>query len=88
MISITMAFLMAGTGLFAQTKTNKDTAPAVKTQAVKKVYTCPMHAEVVSDKPGKCPKCGMTLVEKKQPAGGKPAGSGAKKDSSMKAMKM
>src|SRR5271165_531121 len=24
-------------------------------------YTCPMHAEVVSDKPGNCPKCGMTL---------------------------
>ncbi len=28
-------------------------------------YTCPMHPEVVMDKPGKCPKCGMTLVEKK-----------------------
>jgi hypothetical protein len=25
-------------------------------------YTCPMHAEVVTDHPGKCPKCGMTLV--------------------------
>jgi len=28
-------------------------------------YTCPMHSEVVSDKPGNCPKCGMALVEKK-----------------------
>nr|UVT37994.1 hypothetical protein cemc6_00025 [uncultured bacterium] len=27
-------------------------------------YTCPMHPEIVSDKPGKCPKCGMELVEK------------------------
>ncbi|MEO5721063.1 MAG: multicopper oxidase domain-containing protein [Chthoniobacterales bacterium] len=27
-------------------------------------YTCPMHPEVVSDKPGKCPKCGMSLVKK------------------------
>jgi Cu(I)/Ag(I) efflux system membrane fusion protein len=28
-------------------------------------YTCPMHPEVISDKPGDCPKCGMDLVEKK-----------------------
>ena len=25
-------------------------------------YTCSMHPEVVRDAPGKCPKCGMTLV--------------------------
>ncbi|WP_185097463.1 multicopper oxidase domain-containing protein [Chryseobacterium sp. FH2] len=29
----------------------------------KKIYTCPMHPEVTSDKQGKCPKCGMDLVE-------------------------
>ena len=28
------------------------------------IYTCPMHPEVISDKPGKCPKCGMDLVQK------------------------
>jgi Cu2+-exporting ATPase len=27
-----------------------------------KQYTCPMHPEVIEDKPGKCPKCGMDLV--------------------------
>ncbi|MDR6922696.1 multicopper oxidase domain-containing protein [Chryseobacterium sp. 2987] len=36
--------------------------PKVHTQS-HSVYTCPMHPEVTSDKPGKCPKCGMELVE-------------------------
>jgi Heavy metal binding domain len=27
-------------------------------------YTCPMHPEISSPKPGKCPKCGMKLVLK------------------------
>ena len=25
-------------------------------------YTCPMHAEVVSEEPGHCPECGMKLL--------------------------
>jgi len=25
-------------------------------------YACPMHPEIVQDKPGSCPKCGMALV--------------------------
>ncbi len=37
-----------------------DTKPAAATQ-----YTCPHHPEVVSDKPGICPKCKMDLVPKK-----------------------
>ncbi|MDR3706062.1 MAG: heavy metal-binding domain-containing protein [Paludibacteraceae bacterium] len=56
------AFLVAGTtacsgGKKAEAKTS-ETKTAV-------IYTCPMHPEVQSDKPGKCPKCGMDLVEKK-----------------------
>ena len=27
------------------------------------LYSCPMHPEIVSEKPGRCPKCGMVLVE-------------------------
>ncbi len=35
------------------------------TQPASAAYTCPMHPEVISDKPGNCPKCGMALVPKK-----------------------
>lgn len=38
-------------------------------QQGKTTYTCVMHPEVQSDKPGKCPKCGMNLVPKQR--GGK-----------------
>lgn len=40
-----------------------------KTKTTKKMaakdYSCPMHPEITSDKPGKCTKCGMDLTKKK-----------------------
>lgn len=32
------------------------------TEGVKKMYTCPMHPEIMKDKPGMCPLCGMNLI--------------------------
>ena len=40
------------------------TADTLNTNAVKTEYTCPMHPEVISDKPGSCPQCGMDLQAK------------------------
>lgn len=46
--------------------------PAVKAAPKGTLYTCPMHPEVVSDRPGDCPKCGMAL----EPMGIPPADEG------------
>jgi RND family efflux transporter MFP subunit len=44
--------------------TNSTTQTAQTNSAAKpkQLYTCPMHPDVISDKPGKCPKCEMDLV--------------------------
>ena len=64
----------------------KAAKPKVK-KAVKALYTCPMHPEVTSDKPGKCPKCGMDLVKVEKKSSGKKQGTdkGVKKMDSAKA---
>ena len=48
-----------------QTSDMKTTETKSEKKEATKTYTCSMHPEVISDKPGKCPKCGMELVEKK-----------------------
>jgi Cu(I)/Ag(I) efflux system membrane fusion protein len=40
---------------------SKDTVTHHQSHAV---FTCPMHPEVISDKPGICPECKMDLVAK------------------------
>ncbi len=46
----------------AEPTTLSAAAPQSPAVAAATKYTCPMHPEVVSDKPGKCSKCGMNLV--------------------------
>jgi hypothetical protein len=45
----------------AETEGEHDHSHAGGDEAV--TYTCPMHPEVTSEEPGKCPECGMFLVE-------------------------
>jgi hypothetical protein len=68
---LVLGLIFAGSGISfmnGQT-TTKSTTEKTTTKTTIKVapvkYTCKMHPEVVMDKPGKCPKCGMALVEKK-----------------------
>ncbi|HSK09756.1 MAG TPA: efflux RND transporter periplasmic adaptor subunit [Vicinamibacterales bacterium] len=39
-------------------------------EGAKTLYTCPMHPEYVSDRPGSCPICGMDLVPQAELSGG------------------
>lgn len=54
---ITLTVLLSPTSL-AQDTVSPLPSPAKRTV----LYTCPMHPEVHSHAPGKCPKCKMTLV--------------------------
>jgi len=61
------AILFSAATVFAAHSTApvSDTTKTKKVKPVAKVqYTCTMHPDFISDKPGKCPKCGMTLVKK------------------------
>lgn len=43
---------------------NKDSHSGHQPEVAKNMYTCPMPEDsVFSDKPGKCPKCGMNLIK-------------------------
>ncbi len=43
--------------------------PAAEPMAAGTQYTCPMHPEIVRDKPGSCPICGMALEPMGVPTG-------------------
>lgn len=61
-------FIIAGFSLLALTYSacnSKDkTSNSTEQTTGEAIYSCPMHPEVTSDKPGQCSKCGMDLVKK------------------------
>ena len=64
--------LLAATLLFAteclysaQVVTTQQTTSAQAKKPVRFDYVCPMHEDVTSKKPGKCPKCKMKLEKRR-----------------------
>ena len=57
-----------------------DSAPAAAAET-KTLYTCGMHPQVIQDKPGNCPICGMKLTPiRKQPTAAGAGGPGRAQD--------
>ncbi|MEP6647546.1 MAG: multicopper oxidase domain-containing protein [Saprospiraceae bacterium] len=67
---LTIMFFFAVCIVFAQhdmkNMPGSDTTHHNSVKAKEVIYTCPMHPEVQSSKPGSCPKCGMALEKKKE----------------------
>ena len=64
LIAIASIALLLTLGFSACNNSVQKTATEEATVAKAEVYTCPMHPEVQSDKPGDCPECGMALIKK------------------------
>lgn len=56
---------LKGKPIYVSFAQNVESAKASATSKKASAYSCPMHPEVVSEKPGSCPKCGMPLTAKK-----------------------
>ena len=59
LIISSLLLLITSTGC----KSNKDEHAGHKAEVAKETYTCAMHPEIIRDKPGNCPICGMGLVK-------------------------
>jgi hypothetical protein len=63
---LAVAIVSAITVSCGSSETKEKTSETMDTMKIETAmaYTCPMHPEVVTNAPGKCPKCGMDLVKK------------------------
>lgn len=79
LVALVAGGLLLASGLFVA---GCKSAPAVAAAPAKaQRYRCPMHPDYTSDKPGKCPICGMDLVPMEEVAA--PAGADTHADRSV-----
>lgn len=64
MVFLPIVLLLGITVFFITEQTNTNHLLQSESQTRAKIYVCSMHPEVIQDKPGDCPICGMSLIEK------------------------
>lgn len=63
LIALMMIILIASTAVVTM-RPLRSTTTGTQAAGVQKKYVCSMHPQVVQDKPGDCPLCGMALIER------------------------
>jgi Cu(I)/Ag(I) efflux system membrane fusion protein len=53
----------ASSGTTASPGATRSNLPSINQPGKGKIWVCPMHPEIMQDRPGTCPICGMDLVE-------------------------
>lgn len=62
LIAVTLLAFTSQVGAIAPNRPPSEQEKEQEHEQGKKLYTCVMHPEIVRAEPGRCPKCGMTLV--------------------------
>lgn len=64
LLALVLIVLVAAASISILAGCNKPAPTGSAATTAGATYTCPMHPEVTSPKPGTCPKCKMDLAKK------------------------
>lgn len=66
-LSLVAALLLGATSMYPVPVNAAQKEHSAHSKPARFHYVCPMHEDVTSKKPGRCPKCKMKLVRKPAP---------------------
>ncbi|HEX9164415.1 MAG TPA: heavy metal-binding domain-containing protein, partial [Gemmatimonadales bacterium] len=75
-VQVTLGLLVVGASFAAGTRWGRRDAGSSPQQQAVSAYTCPMHPQYRSDRPGDCPSCGMRLEPVREDGGATSAPDG------------
>ncbi|HEY4800365.1 MAG TPA: heavy metal-binding domain-containing protein [Bacteroidia bacterium] len=61
LLAVALSFSCCNNSVKTDSKSENKITATSSSDTAKTAYSCPMHPEVKSDKPGSCSQCGMDL---------------------------